>query len=143
MKRHLFNLTAAVSLILSLATLALWVRSASRYDQFQFSLSERRFLISSGAGEFGFIRLGSEFHDGKSDFKSAPNPVAPANTIMHFLETEKSTVSIAGIFLGGGSVAAGTGSWYLGSNLGYPFFLFAIAPVIWLAQRFRRATKST
>jgi hypothetical protein len=49
-KRRLFNVTAAVSLALGVATGVLWARSYWRYDQIHWSSSAHNFTAVSGEG---------------------------------------------------------------------------------------------
>src|SRR5688500_6142897 len=57
MKRHLLNLVTAVSLLLCVATVVLWVRSYWVGDRVSWARGGRVDAVYSGAGGFGVSRI--------------------------------------------------------------------------------------
>ena len=56
MKRRLFNMLAGVSLVLCIATVALWVRSYYAMDGLKWRKPEREMLLANSQGQIG-LRL--------------------------------------------------------------------------------------
>lgn len=141
-KRRLFNFAAAVSLALCVVVCALWVRSTSRFDQYEFAYRKRPYNVSSTEGRIGIIRLGRGFSVAKAEFSSMPTPDNGGMTWLRGLLKDQNTTRLAGIFYGSGASNLGTGSWWVGVHFGVIVLLLAVAPGHWIIARARRRLRS-
>jgi hypothetical protein len=78
MRQRLFNLAAAVSLVLCVATAALWVRSYQAYDRVRWGTKRDSWIASSARGELALSHVtGSHVEDPGLNYRNAWPDASP------------------------------------------------------------------
>ena len=153
MKRRLFNLAVGLSLVLCVATVAVWVRSYFATESFGWASLERNattgdvvqraYAIMWGRGSIAFGYLRTKYDSGYSGLAKVPSgwefrryDPAPPSLAGTPLPNDRLNVRFAGFQLRDTDFG-----WMLARQLVVPLWIFlfaAIVPVLWGRRRRRQ-----
>jgi hypothetical protein len=140
MRRTIFNLTAAISMVLALASIVLCVRSYSRSDEFGHDWGDLASELTFSRGYIGlelYDNLGNSPRPWET-FDSILKPVTPDSFIKEFEPQEYAFTALGFAY---GAFDSGTihwRRWVLFVPMWFPALAFGLAPAIWCARRNRR-----